>query len=69
MELCAQATVEQDPVKLMELVREIHNLLEEKERRLGGCLTTDRSAMMAVEFGSCGWLAYGSRLGITATRE
>jgi hypothetical protein len=35
MELCAQAAVEQDPAKLMELVREINNLLEEKERRLG----------------------------------
>jgi hypothetical protein len=35
MELCAQAAVEQDPEKLMELVREINNLLEEKERRLG----------------------------------
>ena len=35
MELCAQAAVEQDPKKLMELVREINALLEEKERRLG----------------------------------
>jgi len=35
MELCAQAAVEQDPAKLMELVREINNLMEEKERRLG----------------------------------
>jgi hypothetical protein len=35
MELCGQAAVEQDPAKLMELVREINNLLEEKERRLG----------------------------------
>lgn len=35
MELCAQAAVEQDPVKLMQLVREINSLLEEKERRLG----------------------------------
>ena len=35
MELCAQAAVEQDPTKLMELVKEINNLLEEKERRLG----------------------------------
>ena len=35
MELCAQAAVEQDPAKLMELVREINSLLEEKERRLG----------------------------------
>jgi len=35
MVLCAQAAVEQDPEKLMELVREINDLLEEKERRLG----------------------------------
>jgi hypothetical protein len=35
MELCAQAAVEQDPAKLMELVREINSLFEEKERRLG----------------------------------
>jgi len=35
LELCAQAAVEQDPQKLMELVREINTLLEEKERRLG----------------------------------
>lgn len=35
MELCAQAAIEQDPAKLIELVREINSLLEEKERRLG----------------------------------
>jgi hypothetical protein len=35
MQLCAQATVEQDPQKLIELVQEINALLEEKERRLG----------------------------------
>ena len=35
MELCAQAAVEQDPQKLMELVNEILALLEQKERRLG----------------------------------
>jgi hypothetical protein len=35
MELCAQAAVEQDPEKLMALVREINSLLEEKEQRLG----------------------------------
>jgi hypothetical protein len=34
MELCAQAAVEQDPQKLMKLVEEINDLLEEKERRL-----------------------------------
>ena len=35
MELCAQAAVEQDPKKLIELVQEINALLEKKERRLG----------------------------------
>ena len=35
MELCAQAAVEQDPNKLMEIVKEINELLEAKERRLG----------------------------------
>ncbi len=35
MQLCAQAAIEQDPQKLIELVQEINALLEEKERRLG----------------------------------
>ncbi|HVN21199.1 MAG TPA: hypothetical protein VMU05_20605 [Dongiaceae bacterium] len=34
MRLCAQAAVEQDPEKLMVLVEEINELLEQKERRL-----------------------------------
>jgi hypothetical protein len=34
MHLCEQAATEQDPDKLMELVREINRLLEEKESRL-----------------------------------
>jgi len=34
MELCAAAAVEQDPVKMLELVKEINRLLEEKEQRL-----------------------------------
>ena len=34
MQLCEHAANEQDPDKLMELVREINRLLEEKERRL-----------------------------------
>jgi hypothetical protein len=33
-ELCARAADEQDPERLMELVREINQLLEEKELRL-----------------------------------
>ena len=34
MELCRQASVEQDPVKLVELVKEINRLLDEKDARL-----------------------------------
>jgi hypothetical protein len=33
-QLCAQAAVEQDPQKLMELVKEIDRLLSEKQDRL-----------------------------------
>ncbi|HXF11864.1 MAG TPA: hypothetical protein VN517_01830 [Terriglobales bacterium] len=36
MHLCEQAAVEQDPAKLMDLIKEINKLLEEKERRLKG---------------------------------
>ena len=32
--LCEQAAVEQDPLKLMDLVSEINRLLREKEERL-----------------------------------
>lgn len=32
--LCEQAAVEQDPVRLLELVQEINRLLEEKEQML-----------------------------------
>jgi len=32
--LCEQAAVEQDPKKLLDLIREINQLLEKKERRL-----------------------------------
>lgn len=32
--LCARAADEQDPQKLLELVKEINRLLEEKEQRL-----------------------------------
>jgi hypothetical protein len=34
MHLCEQAAVEQDPDKLMDLIKQINQLLEEKERRL-----------------------------------
>jgi len=34
MTLCEQAAVEQDPLRLLELVTEINDLLEQKERRL-----------------------------------
>jgi len=32
--LCEQAAVEQDPVRLLELVTQINDLLEQKEKRL-----------------------------------
>jgi len=35
-ELCEQASKEQDPKKLHELIREINDLLETKEARLKG---------------------------------
>jgi hypothetical protein len=35
MDLCAQAATEQDGTKLLKLVQQINDLLEEKERRLG----------------------------------
>ena len=35
LELCEQAAVEQDPQRLMALVKEICELLEAKERKLG----------------------------------
>jgi hypothetical protein len=34
MTLCEQAAVEQDPVRLLELVKRINDLLEQKEKRL-----------------------------------
>lgn len=34
MHLCEQATIEQDADKLLELVKEINRMLEEKEHRL-----------------------------------
>jgi hypothetical protein len=34
MQLCEQAAIEQDANKLMDLVREINRLLEEKDGRL-----------------------------------
>jgi hypothetical protein len=36
MHLCERAATEQDPDKLMELIKQINDLLEEKERRLKG---------------------------------
>jgi hypothetical protein len=35
-ELCQQAAVEQDPQKLLALIKEINDLLEAKEARLQG---------------------------------
>src|ERR1700741_4936058 len=34
-DLCSQASAEQDPDKLIALVQEVNNILEEKERQLG----------------------------------
>jgi hypothetical protein len=38
--LCEKAAVEQDPVKLRELVKEISDLLEAKQKRLKGTAPT-----------------------------
>jgi hypothetical protein len=35
-QLCSQASVEQDPQKLLQLTQEINRLLGEKRRRLAG---------------------------------
>jgi hypothetical protein len=35
MELCAQIASEQDPDKVLELAKQLNQMLEEKERRLG----------------------------------
>ena len=40
MHLCEQAAVEQDPNKLMDLIKQINQLLEEKELRLKGNLNS-----------------------------
>ena len=40
--LCKQASVEQDPKKLHELIREINDLLEAKEARLKNNSPADR---------------------------
>jgi hypothetical protein len=49
MHLCEQAAVEQDPDKLMDLIKEINQLLEEKERRLkGGTNSSDRDGQKSV---------------------
>jgi hypothetical protein len=34
MELCQQASIEQNPQKLIQLIRAINNMLEEKRARL-----------------------------------
>jgi len=43
MQLCEHSANEQDPQKLMELVEQINQLLEEKERRLGILPKTSRN--------------------------
>jgi hypothetical protein len=49
--LCEQAAVEQDPVKLHQLIKEINDLLEAKETRLKGAPAPDQSK-------SSGWLLH-----------
>jgi hypothetical protein len=39
-QLCAQAATEQDPAKLLELVKEINRLLLEKQERLKSTVET-----------------------------
>jgi hypothetical protein len=41
--LCEQASKEQDPKKLHELIREINDLLEAKELRLKGAPQEDKT--------------------------
>jgi hypothetical protein len=48
MTLCEQAAAEQDPQKLLDLVQQINDLLEAKERRLG-IDTTPRSPRSSVD--------------------
>ena len=43
MHLCEQAAVEQDPDKLMDLIKQINQLLEEKELRLKRKLNNSNS--------------------------
>jgi hypothetical protein len=42
--LCQQASVEQDPARLIKLIQRINELLEEKRKRLTGNLGSDRSS-------------------------
>lgn len=46
MELAAQAADEQDPKKLLDLVRELNTLLGQKERRLG-IMSSEASGLKA----------------------
>jgi hypothetical protein len=45
LELCSRAATEQDPDKLMALVKEITELLEAKERRLQALRQNEATAM------------------------
>ena len=47
LELCAQAADEQDPEKLMQLVGQINQLLEEKEARLLGTKSHESASQMS----------------------
>ena len=51
IQLSAQAAVEQDPKKLLELVNELNALLEEKELRLAATVALSPSAWYVVKRG------------------
>lgn len=42
MQLCAQAATEEDPTRMMALINEINDLLEQKEHHLGILLARSR---------------------------
>ncbi len=44
VQLCQQASIEQDPRKLFLLIREINNLLEEKRARLNRVADEEKTA-------------------------
>ena len=47
-ELCEQASVEQDPARLIALVTEINQLLEEKQKRLDALRTPPENSKKSI---------------------